>query len=587
MKITDIQKFQQFVSRDQNVSSTKGRAVFLASIMVLSVVAVSVSFTGAAAATITDTSTNGPAQATAGDTIELSLDVAADSPEIRAIVIDPAEQADHVNEFDRITIIDPGAATDVANRGAIIYREAQTAVTASWELTVPETAEVGDTVTITGDALGVDGQRTEFSYTVEVVDDGGDDDPPGYDLPGGAVPTGPVFEEYPNLKGLTVWQGQKITIADGLQDGVIQLRERIDTENTRLVSEYRVSEGSLIFDTEDLSPGNYYLTTGDLARNDNGIPMRGETFELEEQSLTAAFGTDTVRLEGPNSADDEFTFESNRLEYPINVTTASGDLAAEDLADIFVGGSSFTLLASNVNQEDDTIVLAPVQDADEYVVDFGQADIAPGEYEFVFSGTDTTAAATDTITVDTANGDEPRLFNLSVDAPSEAVAGSDVTISVDAQAADSQISAFQINPEEQPDHVNDFDDLSVTTTAGTQIEDPGFVVYSELQNQVTVEWTGTIPDTAEAGETYTLTGDALDEPQNRQLFSHTVTVTDDPLAKYRNDNGEVDDTGLLEAISDWRNNELDDTQLLQLISEWRDAGDNVETLRSGSLPNLK
>ena len=47
---------------------------------------------------------------------------------------------------------------------------------------------------------------------------------------------------------------------------------------------------------------------------------------------------------------------------------------------------------------------------------------------------------------------------------------------------------------------------------------------------------------------------------------------DNPLEEYRNDNGEVDDTGLLEAIADWRDDNLEDTQLLELIAEWRDGG---------------
>ena len=66
-----------------------------------------------------------------------------------------------------------------------------------------------------------------------------------------------------------------------------------------------------------------------------------------------------------------------------------------------------------------------------------------------------------------------------------------------------------------------------------------------------------------------------------------ITVIEDPLEKYRNQNGEVTDTGLLEAISDWRDGELEDTQLLQLISEWREAGGNVENLPTGSLLNVK
>ena len=186
--------------------------------------------------------------------------------------------------------------------------------------------------------------------------------------------------------------------------------------------------------------------------------------------------------------------------------------------------------------------------------------------------------AVDPYTISLENIEEPELFDIIITADDEVVAGDTASVELQATAAPDPISAFQINPAEQPDHVNDFDDLSVETTAATQVEDPGFVVYSEVQQEVTVEWQGSVPDTAEAGEEFTLAGDALNDPQDRQAFSHTVTVTDDPFEKYRNDDGEITDTGLLEAISDWRDNELSDVDLLDIISEWRDAGGNINRI---------
>ena len=173
---------------------------------------------------------------------------------------------------------------------------------------------------------------------------------------------------------------------------------------------------------------------------------------------------------------------------------------------------------------------------------------------------------------------EPELFDIVIDADEEVTAGERASIELEVTANQDPVSALQINPDEQPDHVNDFSDLSVETDADTQVQDPDFVVYSEVQDQVTVTWEGQIPTDATAGETFTLAGDALNEAQDRQAFSHTVTVIQDPLEKYRNDDGEIDDTGLLEAISDWRNGGLRDTDLLELISAWRDAGGNLSTI---------
>lgn len=150
--------------------------------------------------------------------------------------------------------------------------------------------------------------------------------------------------------------------------------------------------------------------------------------------------------------------------------------------------------------------------------------------------------ATTTVVLATAPTTAQSLFDLAIDGPSEAVAGDEVTISLEAQAAQGQVSAFQIAPDEQSDHVNEYDNLTVTTTAETQIEEPDFIAYSELQEEVTVEWTGSIPESAQPDETVALAGDVLDEAQNRQLFSHTVTVTEEQSEESQNEDEEGDNT---------------------------------------------
>ncbi|WP_246055617.1 BGTF surface domain-containing protein [Halonotius roseus] len=292
-------------------------------------------------------------------------------------------------------------------------------------MTVPNDAQDGSTYSIDGTSSD-DGESVDITGDSEItVSDGGsedpnnggsedpdngdsDDDPDSdYNLDGGPATVGPApFTGYDGVEGNIVWQGQEVTINDlGLvnPDGDIQLRERVDSDSTRLASVISASGDSVTFDTEEREAGDYYLRADgiDLTIPD-GDSAPTNTFEVAEQSLTAEFDESSVTDEGQNS-DTDFEFESNRNNYPINVTTSSGDLSAEDLANIFVAGSSFDLATSNVNDDDDTISLEPVEDSDEFVVDFAQADIDTGEYEFVFEGTDSTAEDTDSITVNEAD----------------------------------------------------------------------------------------------------------------------------------------------------------------------------------------
>lgn len=320
----------------KTLTHTEGNRIATLSVVILfSAAVVSLLFAGPAAAAITETETDGPAQAMAGDTITVSLGVAADSADISAVQISPEEQDAHVNEFAATELVDAGAETQVADSSLIAYSELQEEVTVEWSVTVPDDAEVGDTITLSGDALTGDNERTSFTYTVEI--------------------------------------------------------------------------------------------------------------------------TDAAITEATMTGDDE------------------------------------------------------------------------------------------------------------------AVAGDTVDLSLETTADAAIISAVQINPDEQADHINEFNDTTVVNAgAETQVAEPGFIAYTEAQEDVTVEWGATVPEDAAVDDTITITGDVLDDNQNRQSFTHTVTVIDDPVDKYRNDNGDVDDLGLVSALSDWRAGKITDITFVEILSEWRD-----------------
>lgn len=109
--------------------------------------------------------------------------------------------------------------------------------------------------------------------------------------------------------------------------------------------------------------------------------------------------------------------------------------------------------------------------------------------------------------------------------------------------------------------------------AETFISDPDLIVYDDpLPQEVVAVLEGEIPEDAEVGETFEVSVEVTDS--NEEVVSlgpKTATVSDDPLDKYRDDNGEIGNRGLITAISDWRNGDLGDRTLIEVIGKWRDA----------------
>lgn len=316
-------KFLEIVTRPRSVISVLAAAVVI-----------TVLLAGPVAGTVTEATTDGPPQATPGETISVSLTASADSPDISAVQIAPNEKPDHSNEFDATELVSAGADTQINDPGFIVYSELQDTVTVTWNLTVPADAEPGETLTLSGDVLNDANERTSFTYEVDVV----------------------------------------------------------------------------------------------------------------------------------NAAITEAT----------------------------------------------------------------------------------------------------------VTAPDEAVAGDAVDITLETAAEAAIIDAVQIAPAEQPEHTNEFSELTlVDTGADTQVAEPGFIAYTDRQQAVTVQWKGTVPNNARVGDSITISGDVVANTDNRQSFSHTIQVIDDPVDKYRNEKGNVGDRGFINALSDWRNGEIDDITLIEVLEEYR------------------
>ncbi|OYR38289.1 hypothetical protein DJ75_17795, partial [Halorubrum sp. Eb13] len=186
-----------------------------------------------------------------------------------------------------------------------------------------------------------------------------------------------------DLQGDLLWQGQTVGVTGLDADADVSLRESRDGD-TDFVEELRTDgSGTVVFDTEDLDAGDYYLdgTGADMSPS--------ETFEVAVQDLDTAFDEQSVQSDD----DAELEIESNRGSYDVNVS-ADGDLDDDELEQLFEGEFD----VSNVD-DDDEITLEGVTDGT-FDAEFSDVDdLSTGEYEFSFDVTDTSAADTASISV--------------------------------------------------------------------------------------------------------------------------------------------------------------------------------------------
>ncbi|ARS89622.1 hypothetical protein B1756_07645 [Natrarchaeobaculum aegyptiacum] len=411
--------------------------MFLAAIMVLSVVAMSAAFAGSAAAEgpfdVEITGTN--SEVTEGETLEVYVEVTDpdDGDNTETIYLDFGE--DEAVAEEEVTI--EGAVTE--------------SITLEYET---DGDDVGEDTTVT---VRSDEDQATADVTVN--------EQPPVASPGGV--------EYA-YDGSVAWQGQDVvaygedldnyyndgdgedevelrvvdSFGDGDGESTFESEETIttaaDADVEDVVADDANVEGDVsdwavvVIETDSLENENYFITGDQSFPAQNNDIASADTFEVSVQNLDVEFDDDSVTDAGADALT-EMEVDSNRGSYALNVS-ADGDLDVEDLQDIFTTDEddSFDLATDNdwdgVDDDEDRITIWIPSD-DDYDLNF--TDIDTGEYDFDFEVDDTEAEAT--ASIDVTEHDADGSFSQGVYTQT---AGDTVSMTIDLEDTDDAYLVF-------------------------------------------------------------------------------------------------------------------------------------------------
>ncbi|ARS91713.1 BGTF surface domain-containing protein [Natrarchaeobaculum aegyptiacum] len=323
----------------------QGRAVFLAAMMVLSVVAMSAAFAGATAAQedvdvdveIIDVD---PAEPSAGD--ELDVTVAFEN-----------------NEDDNVT----GDVEIIVDDETIFLDEDRT-FGEDFAGDIEETYDVSD------DDAGED-LEIEASFLGET-----DTETVSVEEPPAEVADGINYDHV----GSVVWQGQDVVAygeliddnhdvgddvelreVDSFGDDDSTFHEELSTalaEDVGADSHDDISSDEVVvpIDTDDLEDEYYFVDSSAMGLGNDF--SSSDAFEVSVQDLDVDFDDTTVTDSGPD-ADTEVEFDSRRGSYHVNAS-ADGDLDAEELFAIFTtdeadasGFDDYDTIGDAIDDDDD------------------------------------------------------------------------------------------------------------------------------------------------------------------------------------------------------------------------------------------
>ena len=369
------------MTRNTNSYRTKGRAVFLAAIMVISMLAMPVAFTGAGVAQVgeeeTDFSFQSIDDVTAGasaDHQEVEFEVELNETDSDTITIDYT----NVSDADGEVI---GATATSAN-------ESNITADASFE---------DDSVDIDVDGVDADVNATEL-ITVDVVHDLADVDPANdinvtFEADEGSLDEDVEF----NVSGVDVsannraYEGQFIQVEDGDSDNEdIELIRDIDDDDEFIDVERADGDGFVFFETEGLETGDRYSLVNESGDNLGNISLTAIRYDAE---------WDDVEVDNAGDTTVDAVLDANRGEYSVYVT--ADDLDGDEVFQILEDSTED--IDGEVYETEDGALLSNVRDND-HEADF--LDIDTGDYDFEFDLTDTVASDTSSITVNDGDDDE-------------------------------------------------------------------------------------------------------------------------------------------------------------------------------------
>jgi PGF-CTERM protein/surface glycoprotein (TIGR04207 family) len=365
-------------------TSRQLRAVFLAALLVLSVLAGTVAFAGTAGA-VTDSAVASNVAADDEDATQRIAFTPTDA-DTETVTLDYSGQSNIVVEDARVRGGD-GTVDSVTDDVVTIGNTTDSdRVTVDLDLDSSDSTE-GATKQVT---------ITENDTSVTAAFEVADHDPQ---------------DEYLESSN-TFWAGQEVYFQDRANASeTYQVREwdTSDDEVGGLVTEITLPQGSSTIDTgaETIDPGEEYVLTtdtrqvlvvGELGRV-TGVAASGtedeQTFEVQTQTLEAEYDEDSISTEKAESADLEFS--SNRATYDLLIS--SDEMDADEMDDFFDGedGAEYAL-----DEDDDEIRFTDVTDAD--AISVNATDVDADEYNFTVEVVDTDAEATASIEVTEAEG---------------------------------------------------------------------------------------------------------------------------------------------------------------------------------------
>ncbi|WP_232700844.1 BGTF surface domain-containing protein [Halobacterium wangiae] len=402
-------------------NSDKLRAVFLTALMIGSVFAAGIAFTGGAAA-ITSTSADnvnvadGTQDQTVSFTAEAGTDFDGTATGTASITFDEVQNL----AFQGVTLTSADQGGSDVSSAVTVSQSGGTVTVDISEADVSSGTNIAIVLTVSVDASS-SSATTGAAYSI--ASDGGS-------LGSGSTATDATFDITNNPgdgtddttfnDGGIVFQGQTAafdaadgdTNGDSYSAGGYTLYEQTSSDTGSPVRELDTNNGWVNASTSGLDTGTTYFISNDGSNPSSDADV---TFTIREQNFDASFDGDSVTNEG----DIDLTFEStNRQNEEYTVVVMSEGLDDEDLVDIF--DDNYNGVSNiDVNDDDDIdgdgiVITVPAGGDETAAADFTEIDT--GSYDFDFVVADTTASDSASVNVTDAADSNTEFVEVSTTA---------------------------------------------------------------------------------------------------------------------------------------------------------------------------
>jgi surface glycoprotein (TIGR04207 family)/PGF-CTERM protein len=403
-------------------NNNKLRAVFLAALMVLWVFAGTMAFAGsAAAATNVSVTVDDPDPSGAYDSATHSATVTIDGTDgdsVESVVFDYSAHSGQVDLSDvdqnSVSVSDEnGNSINVQN----LYTNDQTGDgnvdTIAADIDTTETTDVNEFNVEVDNVQNPGSENSPYDLTVELND--ADDGATGgaviasgtdtYAISGAGSGADDTWTTGDNaFQGQTLFLDKGTTAADGLDNYQLREWDRSASSYSAAVGQFQrdisFDGDAAVIDTSNLE-GDYVITARDtsdstrkaIQTNDNGAITGTTTTATDDPYVEVAIHTlDAEFTDDSLDIGDSTTLEVDSNRNGFDMVISSDNLTQSQLLDIFPN--------SETSGNDDVIVTG-VASTDELTVEFNEGnDLEEGEeLSFDFDSDDTTASASDSITV--------------------------------------------------------------------------------------------------------------------------------------------------------------------------------------------